>query len=372
MNKDKKTLYVTVVLFLGALLLTLFVKDELWRKLVLIAVALAASTAAMLLIKKRSIHKKEKRQMSWFLPVVAIAALSLYFSLGAFFGYVKLSLTLMHILTYVLPILTIVILSELARSIFLAQNNKVVTVLTYVAFVLVDVSMLQRGSVFTTYGRAMSFLGLVIFPALTANLLYNFISKRYGAAPVIIYKALMLCYGYVIPLKPNLPDAMLAFVRLLLPIAAFLFVEMIYEKKKFVTPRTNVYMRTAFNCIMVIAMTLIIMLISCRFDYGMLVIASESMTGTIDKGDAIVYKRYEQGEIIDEGQVLVFEKNGITEVHRVIEIQHVNGELRYYTKGDANDYADSGFITSRDIVGLTDVTIKYIGHPTLWVRQVFK
>jgi signal peptidase len=103
----------------------------------------------------------------------------------------------------------------------------------------------------------------------------------------------------------------------------------------------------------------------------MLVIATESMTGTIDKGDAVVYERYDGGPI-EKGQVIIFEKNGVTTVHRVVDVENINGETRYYTKGDANESQDIGYITSQYIVGTTDLTIKYIGHPTLWMRQIFK
>ena len=59
-------------------------------------------------------------------------------------------------------------------------------------------------------------------------------------------------------------------------------------------------------------------------------------------------------------------------IHRVVRIENMNGETRYYTKGDANDGEDSDFITSQEIVGLTDVTIKWIGYPTLWMRDIFR
>jgi len=39
-------------------------------------------------------------------------------------------------------------------------------------------------------------------------------------------------------------------------------------------------------------MVLITMLISCQFKYGILVIGSESMTGTINVGDAVIYESY--------------------------------------------------------------------------------
>jgi signal peptidase I len=56
-------------------------------------------------------------------------------------------------------------------------------------------------------------------------------------------------------------------------------------------------------------------------------------------------------------------------VHRVVRIENINGEVRYYTKGDFNETEDSGYRTESDIVGLTDLKIAYIGYPTLWLHE---
>ena len=44
-----------------------------------------------------------------------------------------------------------------------------------------------------------------------------------------------------------------------------------------------------------------------------------------------------------------FEKNNMSIVHRVIDVKQVDGEYRYYTKGDANGQADEGYITNNEI-----------------------
>ena len=94
------------------------------------------------------------------------------------------------------------------------------------------------------------------------------------------------------------------------------------------------------------------------------------MTGEINKGDAAIYERYEDQEII-EGQVIAFEKDNRVIIHRVVDIQIINGQTRYFTKGDANSENDSGFIYDADIVGIVDFKIPYIGYPTLWLRSLF-
>ena len=59
-------------------------------------------------------------------------------------------------------------------------------------------------------------------------------------------------------------------------------------------------------------------------------------------------------------------------VHRVIDIQIINGTTRYYTKGDANEDADAGYITDDAIVGLANHKLPVLGYPTLWMRSLFK
>ena len=53
------------------------------------------------------------------------------------------------------------------------------------------------------------------------------------------------------------------------------------------------------------------------------------------------------------------------------EIKNVNGVYRYYTKGDANKNIDDGYVTEDKIYALVKLKVKYIGYPTLWVRELF-
>jgi signal peptidase len=115
----------------------------------------------------------------------------------------------------------------------------------------------------------------------------------------------------------------------------------------------------------------IAMLISCQFRFGAIVVATESMTGEINKGDMIIYERYD-GQHIEEGQVIVFLRHKSRVIHRVVEIERIGNEVRYYTKGDANDDRDAGYVTKEDIVGLTDLKLAYVGYPTLWLREIIK
>ena len=95
------------------------------------------------------------------------------------------------------------------------------------------------------------------------------------------------------------------------------------------------------------------------------------MTGTINKGDAIIYERYD-GEDIKQGQVIMFENNKMRIIHRAVKISNIDGEIRITTKGDANKDEDEGYRTKKDIRALVKLRIKYIGKPTIWINDLFK
>lgn len=145
---------------------------------------------------------------------------------------------------------------------------------------------------------------------------------------------------------------------------------MLYSKNNFTVAVQDKKKNNIITGILLAIMVLFIMLISCEFKYGLIVIATGSMKGTIDVGDAVVYESYE-GQNIKEQQVIIFEKDNVNVVHRVIDIKQVNGVNRYYTKGDANKLSDSGFVTPEKIVGIVKFKVKYIGYPTIMLREMF-
>ena len=95
------------------------------------------------------------------------------------------------------------------------------------------------------------------------------------------------------------------------------------------------------------------------------------MTGSINKGDAIIYEKFKNQDL-KKGQVIIFSYNNIKTVHRIVEIRKVNGEYRLITKGDFNKNKDGGFRSNKTIEGVVKLRIKYIGLPTLWFRSLFK
>lgn len=188
--------------------------------------------------------------------------------------------------------------------------------------------------------------------------------------PNIVYRLIVLHYKYLFPVLPKIPSLLEVFVNILMPVLILFLVHALFTKKRRTESRVNRRTGNILSALFVAVAFLFAMLLSCQFTYGLLVIGSPSMTGTIDTGDAIIYRAY-RGEIIKEGDIIVFQRNSIQIVHRVIYIQSVNGELRYFTRGDANDSMDAGYVTSDKIVGIVKTKIKYVGLPSLALRTLF-
>jgi signal peptidase I len=151
----------------------------------------------------------------------------------------------------------------------------------------------------------------------------------------------------------------------------YIVIEKLFSKNDYTVMIKDRRKEIFANTIMIVIATLFVMLVSCQFRFGLLVVGSESMTGTLDKGDALIFEKYTTQEIV-EGQVIIFNYENIQTIHRVIDIQKVNGEYRYFTQGDANSKPDEGYRVKDDISSLVKLRIKYIGYPTLFVRSIFE
>ena len=243
-------------------------------------------------------------------------------------------------------------------------------VLTYIAMVIIDLLIYTEVYDLAKLDDFLTVLGFVFFAALSCNLLYNYITIRHGIKGIIIFRLITILFIYIFPIVPDVFVFFRSFLRLLYPYLIYLVFEKLYSKNDYIIGRQDRRREIFSNTFLIVLSALLVMLISCQFKYGIIVVGSESMTGTLNVGDAVIFEKYENQEI-QIGQVIIFDYNNIQTIHRVIDVQRVNGEYRYYTQGDANSRKDDDYRTKEDIYALVDLRVKYIGYPTLWVRDMF-
>ena len=374
---DKRIIRLSSVAIFAVLLLALLIPFEESSRIIAATLLVPIAVIVPIVLKKRGILSINKDQVLMLMSVIALVYLSLYYISGTKFGFFRTSYTpsAKNIFTNLLPMAAIITATEIIRYVFMAQKGRFAKLTCYFSCVIAEVLIVANVPAIKTFPMFMSVVAGALFPALVANILYSYLSVRYGLYPNLVYRLLTTLYLYAIPVRSGISEALLIFFRILIPIAIYMFIDALYEKKKRLalgnTSRVWRVASASLTIVLVGFLTATVMLISNQFHYGALVIVTDSMTGEINRGDVVIYEEYD-GEPITEGQVIVFEKDDRVIVHRVVDIEIINGSARYYTKGDVNENPDSGYITKSDVVGFARERLPYFGYPTLWLRSLFR
>lgn len=371
-RSDKKRLYILSFVTLALLAAALFIPSK-FSKIPSAVIAIALAATVFILIKKRSVPSVNRRQVLLITIGGALLYVAIIYILGLYFGFVKpaVPLNLKNLFTVTIPVTVIIVASEITRYVLLCQEDRSALVISYLIGIASELLVFSGADATLNLSTFMEMVGFALLPALFSGIFLTYASKRYGFMPCAFYRAITTLYTFILPFVPAMPGVLISFSRILLPLLLMSFIMKLFEKSVRKARRKNKllgYIATALTVVLIIAF---VALISCQFKYSLIVIGSESMTGEIDKGDAVVYESYD-GDILSKDQIIVFKKDGRLLVHRIIDIQKINGVLRFYTKGDANEDPDPGYITEENIVGTVNFKIAYIGYPTLWVDSLFQ
>lgn len=100
------------------------------------------------------------------------------------------------------------------------------------------------------------------------------------------------------------------------------------------------------------------------FGYSMLVVASPSMTGAIEAGDAIIIKNSESYAL---GDVITYfpEDESYSVTHRIVR----TADDKFYTKGDANPDEDPVPVLKEQIAGKVVVKLDKVGYFIEWLKS---
>lgn len=324
------------------------------------------------IIKKRNIISHYQKEVTMVMCAMGIIYLIVFYLMGTYFGFYESSVKFGKnaILYYIIPLSITIYSSEVIREIFLAQKGKIIKVISFIAFILIDLIIYGGVYNFSNLDDLLIIIGFIVFSSVSNNLLYNYISLRYGKNSVIGYRLITILYAFIIPYTPNIYIFFRTFLKIVYPYFIYLFLEYTYSKTNFAVAYKDKKREIVWTTILIIVLSSVTMLISCQFKYGILVIGSKSMTGALNMGDTTIFVKYDK-QNIKTGDIIVFKKNGLQIIHRVIDKKDINGSIRYYTKGDANMSADDYYLVDEDIIGISKLRIKYIGYPSIWIKEMF-
>ena len=382
MNNDRlKLLFIESTITLS-LLITLIVSNRV-SNLALALVLIVFYIIVRFIFKKEKVLSINSKKVNIFLTISALLYVGIFYLMGIFINsylHMPISLTFKSLLNIISPLILIIIFSELIRLKLVSQEINIhffkkkiniSLVLTFIMMVLVDMIIYTRTYSLTSLDNILMITGYVFFSSISCNLFFMYVAGKYGIKGIIVYRLITILYVYILPYAPDMYVFFKTFFRMLYPFLMYMTLEMVFEDKKEFIPKNQVRKNNLLVTIPIITMTLFVALISCKFKYGTLVIGSNSMNPKIKIGSVVIFEKNDK-KIIKEGDVIVFWKNNVRTVHRIVKIEKINGISTYYTKGDANLDIDKGFIYKKDIIGIVDFKIKYIGYPSLWFRKMIE
>lgn len=372
MKKDKVIEYIFLTIICIITFFNLFLPIITIQKYILTVFLLIYTIIVVKLIKPKRVDNIDKKKIvALIISLSAIYIILLYF-VGIFTGFHKNSIGVgkEQLFNTILPYIMIVICSEIIRQVFITKNDKKITIITTIVLIIVEITTYIEFYNVWALSVVLEFVGYVILPAISTNILCNYILKRYGIIPNILYRILTTIHIFCIGILPNIYIFFESIYRTIYPYIIYLIIDNYFIKKDFEKAIKNKKMSWISLFVTTSIAIIIIMLISCKFQYGVLVVGSSSMTGTIDKGDAVIYERYEEQQL-KEGQVIIFTKNDVKTVHKIEKVQIRNDEKIYITKGTNNEQQDEGYRTDKDIIGVVKFKIIDIGWPTIWLNELF-
>lgn len=332
------------------------------------------------IIKYRKPLKHKYKDINFIIIGLSIILLGAMYLIGCFSGfkssYSILSKTSIGLNKWLIIILTMILTEQVRYILSLKEERrqkkyKILEIIMFLNFILIDMLVAEKFYILDSYQQICEFFCLFLVQSISKNIFLNEISKKYGYSPCMCYRIIMDCYFYIIPIVPIINNFIKAVIMLVFPYILYITITKLTEKKKIkeqIKKRKTNYIGST---LLLIPIIVLVMLVSCAFQYGMLAVGSRSMTGTINKGDAIIYKKIKKEDQVKKNQVIVFKKNNVMIIHRVVDIFSLDDEKVYQTKGDANKEKDDWLVKQEEIVGVVNKKVLWIAWPSVLLNEIF-
>lgn len=221
----------------------------------------------------------------------------------------------------------------------------------------------------------IQFFGETIIPLFAASLLATYLSYLGGVYASITYLGVLQLFHYYSPLLPNPSWIIISLINTIAPAFAFLIIQYSNEK-----PYTNGFfsnkkIRAEKDPTLIGISATIFCILLVFFSFGYLgvtpsIISSGSMRPTLDTGDIVILNDVSI-ETIQVGDIIQYEIQNVSTIHRVHDIIREPNSIVFITKGDANNAPDVESVNPYQITGKVTFTLPKIGIIPLVLRSLF-
>jgi signal peptidase len=320
---------------------------------------------------------KHKRSFLLVFFIAALAFIVTNFSLGIFIsGFAKnpYDNSLIGILYNLWMAGSTLFLIEITRSsIINATPNKyktIMKIMIVILFSLISINFFNFQTSLSDLAGIFKFLGTSLIPTVVLNILLTESASKAGPIPGIIYQLIVNLAIWAAPILPNHDWLIISLIHILIPFLTLLVVEYQIKKRDYFAARSELEIEEPKEWIgRFIVITLILIFFLGVTPIYPINIISNSMYPAIHIGDVVIVKKTTIDEI-KEGDIIQYNREKYSIVHRVVEIFQENGKIRIRTKGDNNQKIDSTIITEKNFMGKIIMIIPKLGLPNYWVKSL--
>ena len=299
----------------------------------------------------------------------------IYFYLGFIFGFSKnpYNLSFIMIVKNIFIELILAIGLEELRY-YLIVDNKKKKLLIFIITLLFIFSELNYYQVYSNLflkKELFKYFCAYFLPLIGSNILFTYLTFKTNSPIQIIIIVLEKLFMLLLPILPNLDWFTIGSIGLLKDMIIYFIFKYIFtkDKKVFRKKYKNSFVLIYYAFTLIFATFLISFMLGL-FKYKPITILSNSMSPLYEKGDVVIYKKYNMEELqeIPINSIIVYKYKGIYISHRIVDKIKKNNLIYYVTKGDCNNTVDDDIVSLNQIVGVYSFHIKYIGYPTIWLN----
>ena len=309
------------------------------------------------------------------ITIIYLSSFIVYYLFGLIIGFVRTNThySFYGIRTFIIPYVLMIIAKEYLRyqMITKSQKSKYLLFITFVIFVLIDVTNNINSSDFGSYYGGFIFFAVNLLPAISNNIVANYIVKKVGYKNNILWLLIAGLYANLLPIVPNTGLYVGSMIKFLFPLIILYNIYLLWEKKSNNVPtRDSEGKNYLVVSSLLVFIAVLVYFTSGYFRFYIIAIATGSMTPNIYKGDIVVIDKKFDYSSLKVGQVIAYKYENKIIVHRLVNIVNTDDTYYFYTKGDANNADDNYVIYEDTVIGVVNVRIPYIGLPTVWLNEL--
>lgn len=273
---------------------------------------------------------------------------------------------LINCIVYILPIIAKeYVRFKLINNVFEKDKN-FTAVLVTIIFIALDIGIIDTSDAYNVTKLIFSNM----LPIISQNILCTYIAYNKLWKPAVCYRVITFSYWLFAPILPKVTWIMTSVIDTLIPMVVFVYIRYLKKKKEIYKNQKEVEITNPKSIIPIVVVIVIILWFGMGiFPIKPVAIATGSMETTLGVGDVAILKKC-NGNDIEIGDIVQYQKDNFTVIHRVISKYYDDGELFFITKGDNNKSPDVDPVSENQIISKELFGIKYIGYPAVFLNKI--